>query len=149
MNEKSDLASLGLATVALPGQPPRPQRAFGPLWFALVLCIWAVAAPAADLYHHIDRATAFEAQGKNREAVIEWKNALRYDPNHLDARLALARLHIALGDGERAEHEIRRASSLGANANSVVSLLATALLVQGSFSQLIIELKPDSEPYGT
>lgn len=57
---------------------------------------------------YFESARKYEAQGKIAEAVIEYRNCLRLDPNFVEVRLSLAKLLLKQGDGTGAEVELRK-----------------------------------------
>jgi putative PEP-CTERM system TPR-repeat lipoprotein len=84
----------------------------------------------------VNRAHEYFEQGEFRPAMAELKKALQRDPEHVDARLALADLNLWLGDLDSAQKELERALAGGASGEEV-SLLQTRLLVaQGRFDDL-------------
>ena len=52
--------------------------------------------------------------GDYRAAIIDAKNILQTEPDHIGARLLLGRSSIGVGDIRSAEKELRRALELGA-----------------------------------
>ncbi|MCS6855809.1 MAG: hypothetical protein NZ523_13800, partial [Elioraea sp.] len=83
------------------------KRSGAPLRLAvLALGTALLAAPASA---NPERARAAEARGDLRAAQIEWRNAVRANPNDPQLRAALARISLALGDGDTAEKEARAA----------------------------------------
>lgn len=62
----------------------------------------------------VQRAEEHFAKGDFRPAMSELKTALQKDPQHIPARIELARLSVWLGDVDSAEKEIQRALEAGA-----------------------------------
>lgn len=77
------------------------------------------------------RAEAYRANGDNRGARIELMNAIKAAPRLTDARIAQARVALALFDAAAAESELKRALELGADRALVRAPMAEALLLQG------------------
>ncbi len=57
-------------------------------------------------------------------AVIEFKNAVRLEPNSAQARLALARAYLEQGNYLNAEKELSRALALGIDFSNIAALMA-------------------------
>ncbi len=85
----------------------------------------------------VERARAEIAKGDYQAAVIDLKNALESEPNHLQARLLLARASLQLGDVRDAEKEIRRARDAGASPQDVADLTAETRLALGQGRELL------------
>ncbi len=84
----------------------------------------------------VERAQAYQEEGKTKAAVIELKNALQADPGDKQARLLLGRIYLERGDGASAEKELRRARSLGIPARDVALDLGRAYLLQGKIDEV-------------
>jgi len=85
---------------------------------------------------------ALEA-GHPRTARIELMNAIKADPASVPARLAQARVYLALGDGESARTEITRARALGASAAETRAVMAHALLLDGAPREALAEARAE------
>lgn len=92
----------------------------------------------------IQKARAYQSEGKLQSSVIELKNLLQAHPNNADGRLLLGRVYVELGDGPSAEKELARARNLGIASNEVTLPLAEALLQQQKYKKVIADIKPDS-----
>ena len=77
------------------------------------------------------RAQDYRAKGDNRAARIELMNAIKAAPRLPGARIAQARVFLALFDAAGAQAELTRALDLGADRSLVRAPMAEALLVQG------------------
>jgi len=77
------------------------------------------------------RAQDYRAKGDNRAARIELMNAIKAAPRLPAARIAQARVFLALFDAAGAQAELTRALDLGADRSLVRAPMAEALLVQG------------------
>jgi len=100
----------------------------------LALCTALLAAPADA---NPDRARAAEARGDLRAAQIEWRNAVRASPNDPALRAALARVSLALGDGDTAEKEARAALERGFDRRDGTELLLRAYLLLRRHNDLL------------
>ncbi len=100
----------------------------------LALCLALGATGAAA---NPDRARAAEARGDLRAAQIEWRNAVRANPNDPLLRAALARASLALGDGDTAEKEARAALERGFDRREGTAILLRAYLTLRRFNDLL------------
>lgn len=85
------------------------------------------------------KATAYQQKGELNAAMIVLKNALEARPGDAEARYQLATVYVDTGDGASAEKEVRQALRLGYAADTVMPVLAKALLLQGQFQKVIDE----------
>lgn len=92
----------------------------------------------------IASATRQQAGGDNRAAIIELKNVLQHQPAHGPARLQLGDVYLESGDMQSAEKEFRRAQDAGAVPAALWPRLATALLQQQRYQQVLTELSDDA-----
>ena len=102
--------------------------------FAGALAIAAVACgdPEARRVSHVTRGDQFAAEGKYREATVEYRSALQIDPLRGEVRFKLAESYMAAGELPRAASEyVRAADLLPGNAEAQVKA-ATILLGRGS-----------------
>lgn len=74
-------------------------------------------------------------------AIVQFKNVLQEDPNHLPARIALGRANMRKGDAAAAEKELRIALGLGASRDQVFPILGNALLAQRKYSDILDTIK--------
>jgi putative PEP-CTERM system TPR-repeat lipoprotein len=110
---------------------------------ALVVCAPAVlraddVADASRAYY--DSAVRHVEAGALRAAVIELKNALQRNPDHVEARVLLGEVYLRLADGASAEKELRAALRIGEDRERVLVALGQALLLQGRFEDLLGEI---------
>ncbi len=107
-------------------------------YFAIV-AITLVAACAGDLTptEHIAKARDHIQAGEFEAANIELKNAASKDPNNAVARLELANVALAIGEGPTAEKEALRAEKLGILSRDIMLLLVQAIYLQGDFDRVI------------
>jgi cellulose synthase operon protein C len=91
-------------------------RVVGPAVLALAVVMALSGCDRfVDADTRVQRAEEHFAKGDFRPAMSELKAALQKDPNHVAARIDLARLSWWLGDVDSAEKEIQRAVEAGAD----------------------------------
>lgn len=95
-----------------------------------------------DTSTYYEDALSLYSRGEYVGAIIQLKNALKQDPNHLPARILIGRVYIALGDGETADKELRTAQEWGADSDLIVVALARAYLLQNRNSEVIEKFTP-------
>ncbi|HEY1147327.1 MAG TPA: XrtA/PEP-CTERM system TPR-repeat protein PrsT [Pseudoduganella sp.] len=113
----------------------------GLVLIALVAC--ERLQPADKL---LEEARQYRAQGDLRAAVIQAKTAVQQKPDDALARQMLGELYLDQGNAAPAEKELRRAVELGRPRAEVLPALGKAVLLQGTFQRLLVELasEPDS-----
>ena len=79
--------------------------------------------------------------GDSGGAIVQFKNVLQQDPNHLPARIALGNANLRHGDAAAAEKELRIALGLGAARDQVFPVLGNALLAQRKYSEILDTIK--------
>ncbi len=82
--------------------------------------------------------------GNGNEAIIHLKNAVRADPDNVEARLMLGQFNMQRGDAPGAEKEFREARKRGMADDKVLPLFGQALLAQGKSKELLAEITTDS-----
>jgi putative PEP-CTERM system TPR-repeat lipoprotein len=92
----------------------------------------------------IASATRHQAGGDNHAAIIQLKNVLQRAPAHGAARMQLGDVYLESGDMLSAEKEFRRAGDAGAAPATFWPRLATALLLQQRYEQVLAELPDDA-----
>ena len=85
----------------------------------------------------LQRAEQSIASKQYHAAAIDLRAALQQDPQSARARWLLGELYLTMEDGLSAEKELRRASELGVQDDSVLPLLARALLLQGRTEEVL------------
>ncbi len=94
-----------------------------------------------------DRAEAAQARGDLRAAQIEWRNAVRDQPDSAASRAALAAVSLDIGDTELAEREARAALERGFDKSAGTAMLMRAYVLAGRFEDLLRDFPlPDSPP---
>ncbi|AMO71939.1 tetratricopeptide repeat protein [Sphingorhabdus sp. M41] len=85
-----------------------------------------------DAREAFGKAEQFRAKRDIRSARIELMNAIKADPEWIDARVAQAEVLLGLGDGIGAEAELDRAVKLGLEPAAVRHLYGHAYSLQGN-----------------
>ena len=111
----------------------------------LTVLIGCQPAPA----ERVQRAESFMKDGDYRAAVIEVKNALRRDPDNIDARLILAASSAQLGDIATAVSEYERVLGLGGTGEHVWLGLGRSLLEQGRATEIVERVLPNLDEQTT
>lgn len=122
----------------------RPSRTLMnrlPVFLAFFLCGCGLAMSDED---RLNRAAESMENGEYRAAAIDARDVLQTDPDNVTARLLLGRAAVALDDGASAEKELRRALSLGAKPEELMTDLARALLFQQKYDAVIAEITVES-----
>lgn len=88
------------------------------------------AGPASE-YERVELARTYADEGKYKEAVIEFKNALAIAPENAATRALLGDVYLRMGQADAAENELRRAKEMGAKRELVTLPMAEALLLLG------------------
>jgi putative PEP-CTERM system TPR-repeat lipoprotein len=88
---------------------------------------------------YLSRAQDYLATSDHRSAVIELKNALRQNPESVQARLLLGTAYFELGDIPSAEKELVRVQEAQGpqDSNRLMPLLAQAWTAMGKFDQVL------------
>lgn len=95
---------------------------------------------ASEANKYFESAQGFVETHDYQSAIIQLKNALQTEPDHIESRLLLGDLSLQLGMHGAAEKEFRRAAELGASAEHWETGLAHAYLSQGKLDQLLEEI---------
>lgn len=115
------------------------------LFFAVLITVlvpvaaYAKSMPATDNSANIlyEDAHVRGAAGDIPGAIIQLKNALQQDPNHLPARITLGKYLMSQGDASGAEKEMRLALSFGGTSAEIFPTLGNALLVQLKYQEIL------------
>ena len=108
-----------------------------------VLATPALAAPNAESQRYFNEARTYMEQGETAAAIIQLKNAIRADPDNVQARLDLARLYLATADAASAEKELKSARDRGLEPSQIAIPLAQAYLLHRKFEEVVAEIQPD------
>ena len=71
----------------------------------------------AEYQEFFERGNAYQAEGRDSEAIIEYRNALQADPNQAAAHEALARSYLNAEQAEKAFWGIRLGATLSRTKN--------------------------------
>ncbi len=94
---------------------------------------------------HLARAENHALASDYRAAVIELQNALRKDPDFMEARAALGEAHLALGDFATSVKEFERTIALGSQEESVRAGLLAGKLGLGEHQAVLDELDGEAD----
>lgn len=115
-------------------------RRIAPFVIAAILPFAFIAGCAEPTpAEHVVTAKKLIDEGNLESASIELSNALQQDPNLLEARWLLGKVSLDLGDGPKAEKEIRRAIDLGYAHESAQLALVRAVALQDEPARVITE----------
>jgi len=109
-----------------------------------VLGLGLAAGPAFG--QPLERGREAIARGDLRTAQIEFRNAVRSDPNSAPARAALAQVSLDLGDGDTAEKEARAALERGFDPVAGTRMVLRAMLLQNRARELLRDFPVPTEP---
>jgi putative PEP-CTERM system TPR-repeat lipoprotein len=112
---------------------------------AMVLALPATA-PAQDIEaskQYLEDANDYLAKGDVGSALIQLKNAVKSDPDNLDARRTLGDLYIRMGDGAAAEKELQAIQRRGVDDPTLLVQLGRAYLLQAKYVQILEEVPSD------
>jgi cellulose synthase operon protein C len=99
-----------------------------------------------DADTRVARAEKLMASYDHRAAMIELKNALQDDADHVRARLLLAEVSLRMGDVPAADKELQRAIQLGADPSQTATLIAEVRLAQGEARTLLAQIDAGELP---
>lgn len=99
---------------------------------ALLLVVGMLAGcskdPAARKQAYLESGDAYVADGKLREAIVEYRNAVQIDARFADARVKLAAAYARVGDARNALSEYVRAADLLPERPDIQVMAGTYLL---------------------
>lgn len=99
---------------------------------------------AASTYY--EDALVLADQGDLKAAVIQLKNTLNKDPDHLAARMLLGEVYTKLGFGRAAVDAYETAVALGADDSLVVVPLFRAYLLNRSYQKILADIDLGTRP---
>ena len=118
-----------------------PRRVAVPVFLlCATLALAACGEKGPDAAEHLRRAQEFVANGDERAAVIELKNALQKDSTLADARLLLGQVYVSLGNGPAGQKELDQARRLGKSGDELTLLMARAYMLQREFERALDEV---------
>jgi len=106
----------------------------------------AASSSSEDAREAFAKAQNYRAQGDNRSARIELLNAIKSDPQWIDARILQAEVLLKLSDGIGAQAELDKAIQLGSELSRTRHLYGHSLQLQGKLKQAKNELMADDIP---
>lgn len=106
---------------------PAPRLAWAALLLGLLLAHTPAMAQSFDENRYYQQCLRFEAGGDLETARQSCLNALQVKPDFVDARLALARIELALGDTASAEQQLNRIRDATDSAEPLVLLAEAAV----------------------
>ncbi|MEQ1889598.1 MAG: XrtA/PEP-CTERM system TPR-repeat protein PrsT, partial [Alphaproteobacteria bacterium] len=147
----SELAQTSRNVPVSHGWTPWPARlrllGMAVVWIAVISMpgeyggyAWGANAESTEAFAQAQKALK---DGEANEAMIHLKNAVRIDPDNIDARFLLGQFNLQRGDIAGAEKEFREARRRGMDDDKVLPLLAQALLGQGKAKELLAEISMD------
>jgi len=89
--------------------------------------------PEAAKLEYLRSGDAYAARHQDREAVVEYRNAIQQDPRYGEARLKLAEAYMRLGDAPNAYREAVRAADLLPDNVKAQITAGNLLLIGGQF----------------
>lgn len=99
-----------------------------------------------DAQRAFAKAQEYQSRGDARSARIELMNAIKADPDWIDARIMQAETLLKLFDGIGAQAELERALDLGLDPSEVRHLYGHAFQLQGKWSRAKDQLFADDIP---
>jgi putative PEP-CTERM system TPR-repeat lipoprotein len=106
------------------------------------LCLLSLILHAGPSYalttaEYYEDAVAYTNRGQYEAAIIQLKNALIENPDHLPSRLLAGTVYMRTGDSFSSEKELRIALRLGAARDQVYPGLGNALLFQRKYQAVL------------
>jgi putative PEP-CTERM system TPR-repeat lipoprotein len=99
------------------------------------------AQESANEYY--EDASRYYQAGKPESALVQLKNALAQDDQHVPSLLLIGDIELQIGNAPAAEHAYGEAMLLGADASYVSPRLAEAYLVQHKYQEILQRLNPE------
>ncbi len=99
-----------------------------------------------DAQRAFAKAQEYQSRGDARSARIELMNAIKADPDWIDARIMQAETLLKLFDGIGAQAELERAFDLGLDPSEVRHLYGHAFQLQGNWNRAEGQLFADDIP---
>jgi putative PEP-CTERM system TPR-repeat lipoprotein len=109
----------------------RPASPLPPIRLLLAAALAAGLGIGEAVAQPLERARAAQARGDLRTAQIEYRNAIRADPENAAIRFGFANLSMEMGDADTAEREARAALERGFNRAEATGLLMRTYLARG------------------
>ncbi len=123
------------------------RYSFFPFAITLLALLGAAGCtPPIDAETRLQVALDNERRGEPIAAILELKNILQTQPDHLQALATVGRLSVEVGQSSEAIEFLTRARDLGSRDPAVLENLAHALLAQGEFERLLDTVSIDALP---
>ncbi len=122
----------------LPELPPTKTQWLGVA--VLILGCLIACGETADPVESLNTGLVLFKSGDMAAAVIELKNAVQGAPDNAEARLALGKASLGVGDAAGALKEFKRARSLGLASDELNLSITRALIDGGNMSEAAVEL---------
>ncbi|MDH3589813.1 MAG: tetratricopeptide repeat protein [Gammaproteobacteria bacterium] len=111
-----------------------------------VILLASACVPPVDTNTRLQIALENERRGEPISAILELKNILQNDPDHLETLAMVGRLSLEVGQSADAVRFLNRAKQLGGTSSTILEPLGHALLAQGEFERLLEEFQISSLP---
>ncbi|MDB5368316.1 MAG: hypothetical protein JWM77_4243 [Rhodospirillales bacterium] len=109
---------------------------------ALTTTLPLIAHAADTAQEYAQQAEEALKKGDGRTALIQYRNAVKADPEDAQLRLKLGRLLLAAGDGVGAERELKAARDRKVEEVELLPLLTRAYLMQNQPEKVLREVDP-------
>src|SRR5262245_29344341 len=112
-------------------------------WLSLLLVLVIAGcsrSPEVRSARYLDRGDAHAARGQLREAILEYRNALRLTPGNERAIRQLGLSHYQLGDLQQALRYLLKAEELAPGARDIRLKVATIYFLDGKWDDARQEL---------
>jgi putative PEP-CTERM system TPR-repeat lipoprotein len=116
----------------------RRARLLTAIAFAVLTALSGCSQPP-DAYQFMSAAREYRQKGDNKAAAIQLQNVLQLNPSNGEARFMLGSIYNDLNDPLSAEKELRKALELDYDDAAVRPQLATSLLLQGRYKDVVEE----------
>jgi len=113
------------------------------LSITLVSPVFAARGDKAASEEFFQDAKKYLKNGDANAAVIQLKNALQKDRNHIGARKLLGEIYLRVGNGPAAEKELKAALRQGGDDVRLQIQIARAYVLQGKYKEILKELKDE------
>lgn len=106
---------------------------------AFVLILAACQGDAEKIADHLDRGDQYAEAGDPAAAIIEYKNVLQIDPNHVAAHFGLAKAYLVNKQVSEGFWELRETVRLDPERSDARSQLAELLLLAGDPEEALVQ----------
>ena len=115
---------------------------------AMLFCAAVLGACGNSTNDLIRSAEEFRGKGDHAAGIVQLKNALGQEPNHLEGSILIGLSYAETGDAVDAERKLRRAVELGAPHARVLPTLGQVLIETEQYQQAIDELRKAKDVNG-